>query len=171
MATDKLIFNPDFRFELSTNIFERVPIILKYEDINLIEVVREYRVGYTTEIPIYHPDGTFLTKIVGNRMRVNLLAKKAGVEIVQHPNLWVCTMNGKTLFEIRQKSPDFFKTTAELYANDGFFVKVDSSMTVNALQNNNPLVIGHCTMMGNTFTGMKIGIWAKKDGSIILGAN
>lgn len=45
-----------------TNTFINVPVILKYEDINLIEVVKEEGLGFTTQIPIYHQDGNILSQ-------------------------------------------------------------------------------------------------------------
>ena len=52
--------------ELATNTFVRVPVILQYDELPLIEIVQTQSAGFTTKIPIYHPDGTYLAKVVGS---------------------------------------------------------------------------------------------------------
>ena len=170
METNKLIFTNQFKFELATNIFVNVPVILKYEDIDLISVIRESVVEYTTKIPIFHSDGTHLADAKGSRLFKTEAGEKAGLKIDKHPNLWVGTLNGKTIFEIRQKSPDFFKTTAELFTNDGYFVKCLDSPSLGLIDmNGDSLKIGGITMIGNTFVNSRTGIWIRKDGSVGIG--
>jgi len=68
MNKETIIYQTSPRVLLATNTFINVPVILKYEDTNLIEIIRETSLGYTTQIPIYHSDGTYLAKATGNRL-------------------------------------------------------------------------------------------------------
>lgn len=169
---NSLIFQTLPHVTLATNTFINVPVILKYEDINLIEVVKEQGLGFTTQIPIYHQDGTYLAKVKGNRMYLTKDGEKVGLKIEKHQELWVCTMDKKTLFEIQQQSGDSFKTTAELYTPDGYFVKCTDAPTPNLIDTKgNFLNIGGIIMSGNTFSGCKIGIWLKQNGSCMIGVS
>lgn len=66
----------------------------------MIEIIREFRVGYYTQIPIYHSDGTFLATIKGNRSFPNEERRKEGVTMEKYKDLTICKMNNKTVFEI-----------------------------------------------------------------------
>ncbi len=134
-------------------------------------MVKETATEYTTKIPIFHSDGTHLADAKGNRLYTTPAGAKAGLKIEQHPQLWVCKMNGKEIFEIRQKSPDFFKTTAELYTNDGFFVRcLDNPTPIFIDTSGNSLKIGGLIMSGNTFESINTGIWIR-NGNISIGCN
>ena len=65
---NQLIFSKMPQVTLATNNFINVPVILKFDDINLIELIKEEKLGFTTQIPIYHPDGTYLAKVNGTRI-------------------------------------------------------------------------------------------------------
>jgi hypothetical protein len=157
---------------VATNTFINVPVILKYEDINLIELVKEQNLGFTTQIPIYHQDGTYLAKVTGNRIYLTEDGNKAGLKIEKHEGLWVCSMNKQTLFEIEQGTGNSFKATAELYTPDGYFVKCTDSPTPNLIDTNGDAIrMGGIIMSGNTFNGCKVGIWLKKNGSCAIGVN
>ncbi|HCR75746.1 MAG TPA: hypothetical protein DIW37_04945, partial [Chryseobacterium sp.] len=98
--------------------------------------------------------------------------EKAGLKIEKHHNLWVCTMDKQILFEIQQQTDDAFKTNAELYTPDGYFVKCSASPSPNLIDTTgNELKIGGIFMSGNTFLGCQIGIWLKKNGSCLIGVN
>ncbi|QQT63509.1 hypothetical protein I6I97_06900 [Sphingobacterium multivorum] len=169
---NSLIFQTSPEVTLSTNKFINVPVILKYEDTNLIEVVKEEGIGFTTQIPIYHQDGTYLAKVKGNRMYLTKDGEKAGLKIEKHQNLWVCTMDKNTLFEIQQQSVNAFKTTAEIYTPDGCFVKCSDSPSPNLYDSTgNELKIGGIIMSGNTISNFNIGIWLEKNGSCSIGVN
>ncbi|MGB3779384.1 MAG: hypothetical protein WA960_13580 [Tunicatimonas sp.] len=168
---NSLIFQTSPTVTIATNKFENVPIILKYEDINLIEVVKEHRIGFTTRIPIYHQDGTYLAKAVGNRLYRTEEGKKANLKIERYEGVWVCELNGQALFEIRQQTGNAFKATAELYTSDGYFIKCTDDSTRNLIKSEDGLQIGGITMFRNTFVGCEIGIWYKKDGACSIGAN
>ncbi len=170
MEINKLIFSNQYRFELASNTFVGVPVILKYEDINLIEIIKETTVEYTTKIPIFHSDGTHLADAKGNRIYKTDAGKKAGIDMIINPGLWACTLEGKTIFEIRQRNPDSFRTTAELYTNDGYFVKVLNAPKPILIDiNGNSLKIGGATMIGNIIAYCPVGIWIRKNGSLSMG--
>lgn len=157
----------------ATNTFINVPVILQFEDTPLIEVVKEQSLGYTTQIPIYHQDGTYLAKTNGTRIYPTDDGKKAGLNIRELSNMWVCEMDGKTLFEIQHNSGDSFKVSAELHTPEGYFVRYQDTPAPSKLLNNSgePLQVGGLVMSENTFHRCDIGIWIKKDGSIAAGYN
>lgn len=169
---NSLIFQSSPRVTIATNTFINVPIILRYEDTNLIEIVRQEGLGFTTQIPIYHQDGTYLAKVTGNRMYLTKDGEKVGLKIEKHQGLWVCSMEKKTLFEIKQQTGDSFKTTAELYTPDGYFVKCTDNPSPSLIDlQGNSLKVGGVIMSGNTFSGCKIGVWLKKNGACLIGVN
>lgn len=171
MNTDTFIFQTTPKVLFATNTFVNVPIILKYEDVNLIEIVKEAQLGFTTQIPIYHSDGTYIAKVKGMRLFPTEHGKKVGLTIDKYKGLWVCKMNNQILFEVQQQTGDSFKATAELFTPDGYFVKCTSDLSLNSINTDGPLKIGGLTMSGNTFMGCKIGIWVKKNGSFMIGVN
>ncbi len=172
MDTNKLIFTTTPQVTLATNLFKNVPVILKYEDTNLIEIIKEANLGFTTQIPIFHSDGTYLAKTNGTRVYATDDGKKAGVIIDKYQDLWVCKMGTKTLFEIHHQQGDSFKVHAELSTPDGYFVKFADSPTPVLLDTSgHTLKINGIAMSFCTFEGCKTGIWLKKDGSTLVGVN
>lgn len=167
---NSLIFQTSPRVTIASNTFVNVPIILRYENINLIEVIKEQDVGFTTQIPIYHQDGTYLAKATGNRLYLTDDGKKTGLKIEQYQGLWVCELDGQTLFEIHQQAGDAFKTTAELYTPDGYFIKCNASSPNLIDPFGKELKISGMTMSGNLISGCKIGIWIR-NGAFLMGVN
>ena len=108
---------------LSTNTFTNVPTILQFDDTPLISIVREESLGYTSEIPIFHSDGTYLARVRGTRVFPTEAGKKAGIVMRSLPKLTVRELSGKTLFEITHQPGDAFKARAELFTPTGYFVK------------------------------------------------
>lgn len=169
MNKDTLIFQSTPSVTIATNTFVNVPVILKFEDTNLIEIIRELELGFTTQIPIYHPDGTFLAKINGTRAYPTEDGKKAGVIMQKYHRLWVCKMGKQTLFEIHHQSPEYFRMIAELFTPEGYFVRCNDSASDLIDMKGSSLNIGGLIMSGNKFTGCKTGIWLRKDGSCSIG--
>lgn len=166
----ELIFNQSPIIEIATNKFINVPVILRYDDLNLIEVVKNLDLGYQTKIPIYHSDGTYLAVAINSRIFLTKEGEKAGIVIEKHPKLWVCKMDGKELFEIHQQDDGSFKTIAELFTNDGSFVKCSDLNASQAFDlKGNEIRFGGVIMRGNTFKGCPVGINIKSNGSIIIG--
>jgi hypothetical protein len=156
---------------LATNKFINVPIVLQFDDIPLISIIKQQFLGYTTSIPIYHPDGTYLAKVNGTRVFPTKDGEKAGI-VMEHPaHMTVCKMGTQTLFEIYHESGDAFRTNAELYTPTGYFVKtIDAPIPQVIMKTGEPLKIGGFTMSNNTIQGLKIGLWLKSDGSLSIGA-
>jgi hypothetical protein len=170
---EKLIYQTVPQVTFATNIFIRVPIILQYDETPLISIVKEQQLGYTTEIPIYHADGTYLAKVNGTRVYPTAEGKKAGIVMRSLQDMTVCEMSGKTLFEIYHQKGDAFKAHAELFTPTGYFVKsLDNPIPEVIKADGQSLRIGGgIVMSNNTFMGCRIGIWLKSDGSIAIGCN
>jgi hypothetical protein len=169
---DKLIFTSSPTMSLATNIFINVPTILQFEDTPLISVIRVQPAGFTTEIPIFHSDGTYLAKAVGSRLVLTQNGKKAGLSLSYPKKMTVCKLGNRVLFEITRQEAASLKTRAELFTPDGYFIKLTDSPKpelFDAAQNS--LTIGGVTMIGNTIVNCRIGIWIKKDGSISIGCS
>jgi len=166
---NKLIFQTSPIVTLATKKFINVPVILKFEDINLIEIIREGKFNFTTRIPIYHSDGTELGVARGNSFFPTEPGKKAGVTIENYVGLWICKMDSKPIFEIRKRTGDSFIISAELYATEGYSVKFADTPLVELF--GDALKISEFTLSGDLIQGMKTGIWLRKDGSSEIGVN
>jgi len=167
-----LIYQTSPTVTLATNHFVNVPIILQYDDTPLISIVKEQDLGFTTQIPIYHQDGTYLAKVNGTRVYPTEDGKKAGINMRQLSDATVCEMGGHTLFEIYHEKGDAFRAHAELYTPTGYFVKCSEMPTPEIISNQGQaLQIGGIVMSGNMFQGCRIGIWLKSDGSCALGCS
>lgn len=168
---DKLIFQKAPNVELGTNTFIDVPTILQYDDTPLISVTKIENTGFTTEIPIYHNDGTYLAKVVGSQIYPTPDGKKAGL-VIKHPDLMtVCELDGRVLFEITRKSAAAIKAQAELHTPDGYFVKYSAQTPQLINLGGERLKIGGLTMSGNTFMGCSIGVLIGSDGSVRIGCS
>lgn len=168
---DTLTFKKIPVVTLATNTFINVPVILKYEDINLIEIIREMGLNYELQIPIFHSDGTYLAKVKGNRIFPTEEGKKAGLSLEKRVGITACQMNKQTLFEIHHQTGESFKAYAEFYTNDGFFVKCADNPKPELIDANGAaLTIGGVTMINNTIQGCKVGIWIK-DKAVMIGVN
>jgi hypothetical protein len=166
---DKLIFTQSPAVTIATNTFINVPVILQYEDTPLISIVQAQPAGYTTQIPIYHPDGTYLAKAVGSRLFPTPAGEKAGLKLEHPPKMTVCKLGDRTLFEIIREEAAALKTRAELHAPDGYFVKVTDDPKVGLFTAaGNALQVGGLTMIGCMVQSRRIGIWIKKDGSVAV---
>jgi hypothetical protein len=164
----KLIFQKSPLVTVGTNTFINVPIILQYENTPLIEVIKEQYLGYTSSIPIYHPDGTYLAKVNGTRLYLTEKGKKAGIKLDRLADRTICKMGSQTYFEIQHQPGDAFKTSAELYTPDGLFIKASETDVFDILGSDS-LRIGGTTLTDNTFENFSIGIRIRQDGSIELG--
>jgi hypothetical protein len=148
-----------------------VPTILQYYDVPLISVVRAAKAGFTTEIPIYHSDGTYLAKVVGPQIYATDDGKKAGVTLRHPGHATVCELNGQTLFELIREDAAALKTRAELYTPNGSFIKcADTGLAGFVVgPQKEHLKVGGIMMSRCTFEGMRIGVWVKSDGSVAVG--
>src|SRR5688500_15710350 len=124
---EKLIYKTAPAVEFATNVFVGVPVVLQFDDTPLISVVHEVNLGFTTEIPIHHADGTYLAKVRGTRIYATEDGKKAGLVVRDLPQLTVCELGGRTAFEVHHQSGDAFRVHAELHAPNGFLVKAENA--------------------------------------------
>jgi hypothetical protein len=153
----------------ATNTFVNVPTILQYEDTPLVSVVKEQALGFTSEIPIYHSDGTYLAKVKGTRMYGTKEAKAAGLRMRDLPGQTVCELNGRPAFEIQHQPGDAFRIQAELYAPDGYLVKYDDDpMGILLNRAGKGLHLRGVTMSNNHFHDLRIGVWVKCDGTVFI---
>lgn len=166
----EVIYHPSSAVTFATNTFVNVPTILQFDETPLVSVVKEEKLGYTTEFPLYHADGTYLAKVTGTRVYATGDGVAAGVKIRELPQMWVCTIDGRTAFEVRHQPGDAFRVQAELHAPTGYLVKVAEgpepqlySATGTALQ------VGGIIMAGNMFQNCRIGVWMRSDGSVAIG--
>ncbi|HUW95515.1 MAG TPA: hypothetical protein VMW58_06985 [Anaerolineae bacterium] len=155
---------------IASNTFVNVPVVLKYEDTPLLEVVRQQPLGFTTQVPLYHSDGTYLAKVKGNRVYPTQAGKKARIRIRDLPGKFVCTLEGRVLFELSHGVGDEFKADAELYAPDGYLVRCSDAPLPDLFDlTGSAIRVGGVTMTGCVFKNLSVGIWLHKDGSCAIG--
>jgi len=168
----ELIYQTHPAVNLASNVFVNVPIVLQFDETPLISVVTQHRLGYTTEIPIYHSDGTYLAKVNGTRVYPTDAGRSAGIIMRSLPNLTVCEHAGRTLFEVHHQPGNAFRLQAELATPTGYFVKISDNPPPSLIRSDGQsLRIGGSMMSGNVFNGCRIGILLKSDGSLALGCN
>jgi hypothetical protein len=168
---DKLVFQKIPAVDLGSNLFINCPTILQFDDDPLIEIVRLQNAGFSTSIPIYHQDGTYLARVVGSQIYATEEGKKAKVQLSHPQGKTVCKTENQILFEITRQDASALKTTAELYTPSGHFVKYSNAYPSIIDATGQALKIHGVTMLGNTISNFKIGIWAKSDGSLSIGCN
>ena len=168
---DELIFNDSPIVKYARNTFINVPILIQYENLPLVEVVKDVQLGkLTMNVPIFHSDGTKLAVIKGSRVYATEEGKKNKIEIENLQNKTICTLDGRTIFEAERREGSLF-ILGELHTDDGYFIKVDSQ-NINLSNNlNQPLQFKGFIMYDNIIENFKIGVLLKKDGSITIGAN
>jgi len=168
----ELIFTTSPEFTLLTNKFINVPVILQFEETPLIEIIKEEQLGFTTKIPIFHPDGTYLAVAKGGQLYPTPDGIKAGLKMEHPDKMTVCKLGNQILFEIRRNSAAAIETKAELYSPEGFFVKCSDYDNMGILNNKNEFLgFGGFYMKDCTISGGKIGVLIRKDGSVSIGCN
>ena len=167
---NKLVYQTSPRVTFASNVFIDVPVVLQFDETPLISIVREEELGYTTEIPVYHSDGTYLAKVRGTRIFPTDAGKKAGLELRYPKHMTVCELAGRTVFEIFHEPGDAFRTHAELHTPSGYFVKSHDGPLPDLISaTGDALRVGGVHMSGNLVSGFRIGVWLKSDGSIAIG--
>lgn len=166
----ELIYHSSPAVTFATNTFINVPTILQFDDTPLVSIVREAALGYTTEIPIYDADGIYLAKVRGTRVYATKEGESAGVAIRQLPAMWVCTVAGRTAFEIHYQQGEAFRMQAELNSPTGYLVKVDDAPKPQLYSaSGEALQVGGLTMLGNVIQNARIGVWIRSNGSVSIG--
>lgn len=151
---------------LATNLFVNVPIVLQYEETPLIQFVEEEAAGFTTEIPIYGPDGTYFAKAKGSQLFLTADGKKAGLSLEHPDHMTVCKMGDRIVFEMRRDQAAALQTQAELHTPDGYFLKcTDAPEPALIDTSGDALQIGsNIVVQGNRVSDRDIGIWVKRNG-------
>jgi hypothetical protein len=166
----ELIFQSSPKMIVATNTFINIPIILKYEETPLIEVIKKQDIGFMIQIPIYHSDGTYLAKVKGDEVSLTKAGKKANIETRDTPEKFIFSFEKKVIFELSHVAGDAFKVNAELYAPDGYFIKCSDSPKPELFDaRGNPIQVGGITMSGSIFQNLSVGIWLRKDGYCAIG--
>jgi hypothetical protein len=165
---DELILKKSPNIEFATNTFINVPVILRYEDINLITVEKNIKLEYDVKIPIYHSDGTKLATATNSRIFKNEKVKE-NIIIDKYPDVWVCKMNGREIFEIRQGKGDLFEIMAELYTQDGYFIKYSNFKHNIPVSMSNFIDLVSRVAHGCTILDVEIGFWVKRNGGVDIG--
>lgn len=168
---DRLVFQKFPIVDLGSNLFINCPTILQFDDEPLIAIIRHQNTRFSTSIPIYHQDGTYLARVVGSQIHMTEDGKKAGVQLFHPQGMTVCKIENQTLFEIKRQDAAALKTTAELYTPSGYLVKYSDSNPSIVDATGEALKIRGVTMLGTTISNYKIGVWLKSDGSLSIGCN
>lgn len=163
----KLIYQTYPDVTLATNVFVGMPVILQLDDLPLISVVRAESLGFTTEMPIYHADGTYLAKVNGTRAFCTPAGEKAGIKMRDLPNMTVCELDGKTVFEITHQAGDAFRIDAELSTPSGYLVKMSDSADLFKT-NGDQIQLSGLRLSGCEFEGGRIGLFLKSSGEILF---
>ncbi|EJF73098.1 hypothetical protein A462_04676 [Pseudomonas sp. Ag1] len=166
---DKLVFQNAPIVKLGSNKFIDTPTVLQFDDTPLIQVVKTEEAGFTTSIPIYHEDGTYLAKAVGSRLHSTDDGVKAGVTLQHLDKVTVCKLNGRILFEIRREEAASLKTAAELYTPGGYFVKYWTARPELLGKDGGGIQVSGILMTDTTVQGCRIGVWMRSDGSVAIG--
>jgi hypothetical protein len=155
-----LVFFESPRVEFASNFFERVPVILQYDETPILEVVNTENAGFTTQFSIFHKDGTYLAKVKGSRLFLTDDGQKAKLRLRYPAGLTVCELDGRTLFEVRRKEAAALKAEAELFTPDGSFLKCSDEGLMGQIvrPGQEGLKIGGVTIKGMGFADCRIGI-------------
>ena len=153
----------------ATNTFVNVPVILKYDDPPLVEVVQTVDVGYSTQFTIYDDSGVKLAVVTGTQIYATKAGRTANLELLHPQGKTVGQRGGQTLFEIERIGAAALKAAAELYAPDGRFVVAQHDVLPTVLDRSTPLEIRGTPIQGNYFDGVAVGVHLRGDGSIGIG--
>jgi hypothetical protein len=158
-----IIFQSHPEVTIGSNTFINCPIILQIDDTPLIEVGRFEQAGYTTRFSIFHNDGTKIGVVKGKRVFLTKEGEKAKLKLREEPDLTVCELENKPIFELRKAGAAALKGWAELYAPEGVFIKVTDAELFGQLHTGDALLLpGGVRMTGSTFHGCQIGILIEK---------
>lgn len=169
--SEKFYYQPSPIIELGTNKFIDVPVILKYQDTVLTEMVKEVDLGYTTEFTIYHNDGTGLAKVKGTRIYPIKDGADPNIKIVKHAGAWQVLLADKTIIEVQHITGGAFRFFGELHTPDGNLLALKVVPDLNIIVNARGIELGGLTIGGNTVKGAKVGILVTANGGITVGTD
>lgn len=122
-----LVFQEHPLVWLGESWFRNVPTIIQWEDVPLMEVGQFEPGGYSTKFAIYHSDGTKIAVVKGSQFYLTAEGQSAQLTLRHPPGMTVCELEGRTIFELRREEAAALKTTAELYAPEGVFIKTSDA--------------------------------------------
>jgi len=166
-----LVFAESPAVTFATNTFVNVPVILKYGDTPLIEVVGALDAGFTTQFVIYDDSGTKMAVVKGTQIYLTSEGERDSIELRHPQGKTICERGSQTLFELERIGPAAFKAAAELYSPDGRFVVAQHDVMPALFESGQPLSIGGLLLQGNYFNGVAVGVHIRSDGSIAIGSN
>src|SRR5690606_21128196 len=96
---ENLIYSSQPAITIATNTFIDVPIILQIDNINIIEMVHDVDLGFTTLMSIFSSDGLEIAKIKGTRIYPTEAGKEHGLVIDKNYDTWVGKLGNQIIFE------------------------------------------------------------------------
>lgn len=153
---ENLIYSAKPEITIATNTFIDVPVVLQIDDVNIIEMVQDVDLGYTTLMSIFSADGFEIAKIKGTRIYPTEAGKEYGLVIDKNHDTWVGKMGNTTIFENKVQNGEAFKMQAELYSPSGYLFK--STDYDGLLLNQEGIQIANVLFKGNTISGARVGI-------------
>ncbi len=172
MNSDTLLFINWPRVTMGSNTFIDVPVILRYDHLNLIEIINEPGFGYTTQIPIFDAEGNYLATAKGSSLIKSDEADISDLELVCDDNKTTCSLDGKTLFEITREDGDSFEIKAELYTPEGYCVKYISDETPELFDKQGYEVrLGGLLRDESAIEGCHVGFWITQNGTVRFGVD
>jgi hypothetical protein len=158
---------------IATNTFNNVPIILQYNEVNIIEFLPApviTNVSRETKIALFHPDGTLLGHAIGARIIETEAGKKAGLKLEHPDRMTFAKMGNRTLFEMRRPLAAVISLEAELFTQNGYLVKLKNDLGLLS-DKNVPITLNGVTLIGNTIKDYRIGIKMNSQGDTFIGSN
>ena len=172
MNSDTLLFLNWPKVTMGSNSFIDVPVILKYDNLNMIEIIKEPGFGYTTQIPIFDAEGTYLATAKGSTLVTTDESEIGDLALAQNGDSTICTLDGKTLFEIVREEGDEFLIKAELFTPEGYSIKYISDETPELFDKQGYEVrLGGVLKDESVIQGCDVGFWLTQNGTCRFGVN
>lgn len=172
MNSDTLLFINWPKVSMGSNTFIDVPVILKYDNLNMIEIIKEPGFGYTTQIPIFDAEGTYLATAKGSSLITTDESEIGDLKLDHNQDSTTCTLDGKTLFTITRNDGDSFNIKAELFTPEGYCVKYISDETPELFDKQGYEVrLGGVLKDESVIEGCDVGFWLTQNGTCRFGVN
>ena len=172
MNSDRLLFINWPKVSMGSNTFIDVPAILKYDNLNMIEIIKEPGYGYTTQIPIFDAEGTYLATAKGGNLITADESEIGDLKLDHDKDVTTCTLDGKMLFEIARSDGDSFDIKAELFTPEGYRIKYISDETPELFdKQGNEVRLGGVLKDESVIEGCDVGFWLTQNGTCRFGVN
>lgn len=170
MNTDILLFDTWPKVSMGSNTFIDIPVILKYDQLNLIEIIKDPEHGYFPQIVIFDSEGNYLATAKGSHLIRNEESTMVDLKLDQADDTTICTLDGKTLFKIIKTGSDAFKIKAELFTPEGYCVKYISDETPELFDKQGYEVrLGGMLKDESVIEGCDVGFWLTQNGTCRFG--